>query len=332
MALASQAWAAETWVACTGANSGYCKWDSSCSEIKTCTGGSEGSDCANAGTDCAAIYKNCLDNSPTNSIYNDNDCTTVKEKGTIQSCGDYCDWGSGGCWEIKTSATSATCELAKAACDKDGVRWSGAGCEGTQLGGIQSCGKWCKWPTGCTEIKPDPEAATPPTTTCEQAIANCSANGKLFDTQAACNASSSSAGTQQSSSSNAAQSSSSSVNTQQSSSSAGTQISSSSISTQQSSSSSDTQLSSSSNGTDPIIAYNNAPVIGLNVTHFARSLKIASGKNATVALFDMRGKQVLSQKVFSGTTTISLEKQRQGIYYAVVKSDSHKQTVKIVLK
>jgi len=70
----------------------------------------------------------------------------------------------------------------------------------------------------------------------------------------------------------------------------------------------------------------------LNVVHFAHSLQIASGKDATVALFDMRGKQVFSQNVFSGTTTINLANQKQGIYYAVVKSESHKQTVKVVLK
>jgi len=93
-----------------------------------------------------------------------------------------------------------------------------------------------------------------------------------------------------------------------------------------------TPSSSSNGGTDPIISYNGTSVMGLNVTHFARSLMIASGKDATVALFDMHGKQVFSQRVFSGTTTLSLEKQKQGIYYAVVKSGSQKQTVKVILK
>jgi hypothetical protein len=90
--------------------------------------------------------------------------------------------------------------------------------------------------------------------------------------------------------------------------------------------------SSSSGGDTPIISHNSAPVTGLNVVSFARSIKIASGKDATVSLFDMNGRQVLSQRVFSGTTTISLANQKQGVYYAVVKSDSHKQTVKVVLK
>ncbi|MDR2554809.1 MAG: T9SS type A sorting domain-containing protein [Fibromonadaceae bacterium] len=90
--------------------------------------------------------------------------------------------------------------------------------------------------------------------------------------------------------------------------------------------------SSSSGDTDPIISYNKAPVTGLNVVSFARNLQIASDKDATVALFDMHGKQVFGQKVFSGTTTISLVNQKTGVYYAVVKSGSQKQTVKVILK
>jgi len=96
--------------------------------------------------------------------------------------------------------------------------------------------------------------------------------------------------------------------------------------------SSSSARSSSSANNSPIISHNNTPVIGLNVVHFARSLRIASGKDATVSLFDISGKQVLSQRVLSGTTTISLEKQKLGVYYAVAKSGSQKQIVKIVLK
>ena len=97
-------------------------------------------------------------------------------------------------------------------------------------------------------------------------------------------------------------------------------------------SSTSTQTSSGSSGVDPIISYNSTTVTGLNVTHFANSLQIASGKDATVFLFDIRGKQMFSQKVLSGTTTISLAGQRQGVYYAVVKAGAQKQTVKIILK
>jgi len=216
------------------------------------------------------------------------------------------------------SLPNCTCDQIIDACKKDGKLYSFASrptmWASSPYGGGQACGsnggtlefssgcdKWCKWSTtGCTEVKPDPTGTTP-TTTCEEAIANCSTNGLLFDTQAACNAYVPSSSSTATSSSSGAGSSSS-------------------------------GNSSSSQGSEPIISYNKAPVTGLNVTHFGRNLQIASGKDANVALFDMRGKQVLSQKVLSGTTTISLQKQRQGIYYAVVKSESQKQTVKVVLK
>jgi len=99
-----------------------------------------------------------------------------------------------------------------------------------------------------------------------------------------------------------------------------------------SSSSGTNTSSSSSDDPEPIISYNRAPVIGLNVVNFARNLRIASDKNATISLFDINGKQVLNQKILKGTTTISLGKQKVGVYYVVAKSDSQKQIVKIVLK
>jgi len=89
--------------------------------------------------------------------------------------------------------------------------------------------------------------------------------------------------------------------------------------------------SSSSGGGSPILS-NGVAITGLNVAHFARSLHIASGKDATVSLFDMHGKQVFSKKVLAGESVVSLENQRQGVYYAVVRSGSLKQTVKVVLK
>jgi len=100
----------------------------------------------------------------------------------------------------------------------------------------------------------------------------------------------------------------------------------------QSSPSSASSGGSSSSRNQTVISYKEVSITGLNVVHFARNLQIASGKDATVSLFDMHGKQVLSQKVFSGITTISLEKQRQGVYYAIVRSGSQKQTVKVILK
>jgi len=96
---------------------------------------------------------------------------------------------------------------------------------------------------------------------------------------------------------------------------------------------SDCTPSSSSSGGVPIQQPQpSISITGLNVAHFARSLHIASGKDATVSLFDMHGKQVFSKKVLAGESVVSLENQRQGVYYAVVRSGSFKQTVKVVLK
>jgi hypothetical protein len=73
-------------------------------------------------------------------------------------------------------------------------------------------------------------------------------------------------------------------------------------------------------------------VSSLTVVPFARSLQITSQKDATVSLFDIHGKQVFGEKVSAGQSVISFEKQKQGVYYAVVKAGSQKQIVKVVLK
>jgi len=192
---------------------------------------------------------------------------------------------------------------------------------------------YCKWET-CGALKTDKENATKPITTCEAAISNClsySTDKKVYSnstcTNVAISPSSSSAAPTVSSSSVGGAASSSSVG--------GAASSSSSVASGGGSSSSVVGGSSSSGdggGDEPIISYNKAPVVGLSVISFARSLQIASSKDATVALFDMQGKQVFSQKVLSGTTILSLAKQRQGVYYAVVTSGAQKQTVKVILK
>jgi hypothetical protein len=61
-------------------------------------------------------------------------------------------------------------------------------------------------------------------------------------------------------------------------------------------------------------------------------LHISALKDATVALFDMTGKQVLNEKLPAGYSTLSLKNQKQGVYFAVVSSGSSKQTVKVILK
>jgi hypothetical protein len=46
----------------------------------------------------------------------------------------------------------------------------------------------------------------------------------------------------------------------------------------------------------------------------------------------MTGAKVFSSRVAAGNTPLNLEKQRQGVYYAVITSGSQKQTVKVILK
>jgi len=180
---------------------------------------------------------------------------------------------------------------------------------GGTLAFTNSCHKWCKYTgkTSCDDVKADPTGQYGTATAdCTAAIANCSSGGQLYDNADCGGGATSSA-------------------------SGGGGNSSNSSGGGYSSNSGGGGYSSSGGGT-PIISYNNAPIAGLNVAYFARSLQIASGKDATVSLFDIRGKQMFSQKVLSGTTTISLANQKQGVYYAVVRSASQKQTMKIILK
>jgi len=119
--------------------------------------------------------------------------------GTLEfksGCGSYCKWSTG-CEEIKPDPTgdygnaTANCEEAIANCNSNGLRFDNATCSGTPIGGIQSCNQWCKWPTGCVEIKPDPSGQYgDPVPDCPTAISNCEANGQMFSSQSACESSS----------------------------------------------------------------------------------------------------------------------------------------------
>jgi hypothetical protein len=72
--------------------------------------------------------------------------------------------------------------------------------------------------------------------------------------------------------------------------------------------------------------------VGLTVVSNGNALHIISEKGATVELFSLAGAKVFSSKIAAGNSILSLEKQRQGVYYAVITSGSQKQTVKVVLK
>ncbi|MDR2554808.1 MAG: T9SS type A sorting domain-containing protein [Fibromonadaceae bacterium] len=202
------------------------------------------------------------------------------------------------------------------------------------------CNKWCQYDTGCNEIKPDPDGIYgDPTTTCAQAEANCPAD-KTFTTST-CSGSNPnppnpppggdqfcnygpcelnpanqygclSGGCYALSSTGCE---------------GGTIVSSCPVCNLPPG---NRPAGSNCGGDTPIIVSGRS--VGLTIVPNGNILHIISDRNATVELFSMTGAKVFSSKVAAGNSSISLEKQRQGVYYAVVKSGSQKQTVKVVLK
>jgi hypothetical protein len=185
-ALVSQAEAAYS--VCTGAYAGSCKWGSECSAIAI----DPGADWSKS--DCEEAYNNCKNNGE---LFSDDACAN-KVAGGAEACGYFCQWNAD-CWEIKTNPNGAnnepvttTCEEAIAKCDKDGQRWTaapsggpgeGKQCGGTMIGGNESCGSYCKWPTGCVEIKTDKTGENnegTPVLSCADAISNCDTNGERY--------------------------------------------------------------------------------------------------------------------------------------------------------
>jgi hypothetical protein len=191
MMAASGAWA--VYEVCEGSTAGYCDWkgETGCSAIGIDPGASWSK------ATCQEAYDNCLDNSSSHTVYSDATCATVKEKGGIESCGEFCQWGDD-CWEIQTDpdgvngTATTTCAEAKTNCDLNGDgRYSGSTstgtgvtCSGTLVGGgaTTKCNFYCKWDTGCYEIKLDPTGANgTPSANCEEAIANCDRDGERYD-------------------------------------------------------------------------------------------------------------------------------------------------------
>jgi len=343
MALASQAWAADCMI---GTSYAACEYsDPACYSMSPENSNSVTGVCTKPNCTCDQLIAACKKDG---ALYSFATKPTMWETtpwgggktcsgngGKLEysaGCSKWCKWATG-CTEIKIDSEFATCEAAIANCEANAPSYSDAACN-TWVGGRdpnRTALGCCKWSTGtnCYTIWSDETNAQTNVTNCKSG-SNQFWNGQCLSSGNGCP---STAPIYPASSASASGTSSSSVGSSASSSSVGGSSSGGSSSSVTGSSSSGVGGSSSSGeSTDPIISYNKAPVVGLSVVHYARSLQIASGKEAIVALFDMQGKQVFSQKVLSGTTTISLEKQRQGIYYAVVSSGSQKQTVKVVLK
>jgi len=351
IAFVSQAWGAYASCAADLGNTFYCDWGTGCYELN------KG---ANDTDNCTTVYNNCKRDG---FLY-----TGVTSTGDNKACGSnggtwigegndpnfnngvkiWCKWATS-CQPLKNQG-----ELDN--CIEDGFVFSGVPTTGVGSGKACEGGTWtgqgknpnvavlgcCKWDTGdkCWPILDVVEGGK----TGAERVDNCKSGSNKFwngvcpapgdgtcPTTPPVNANSSSGGSTPSSSSGGGSSTSGGGS---STSGGGSSTSGGGSSTSGGgSSTSDGGTSSGSGGGDtPIISYNSTPAVGLNVTHFARNLQIASGRDASVFLFDIRGKQMFSQKVLSGTTTISLAGQKQGVYYAVVKAGSQKQTLKIILK
>jgi hypothetical protein len=323
MALASQAWGAYS--VCAAPYAGSCKWS-------LATGSACDIIAINPDEDwskptCKEAYENCESNGY---LYSDGACATWSGKGNDPTFNSgvpiWCKWSTG-CQPIKSETELNNCitngsvfESVPAAGVGEGKTctggsWTGQGKDPSAV--ALGC---CNWDgNGCFKVYDATQWGQCAT---QYKYANCTepTDGSAGTCSNPIGNSSSSAGASSSSIASSSSGGSSSSISASSSSSGGI------------SSSVNGSSSSYDGGTDPIISHSNVPVIGLNAAHFAHKLQIASGKDATVALFNIHGKQVFSQKVLSGTTTISLEKQRQGVYYAVVRSGSQKQIVKVILK
>lgn len=84
-------------------------------------------------------------------------------------------------------------------------------------------------------------------------------------------------------------------------------------------------------GATPILG--NTLKLGLIVAPFGNSLHISSDRNATISLYDMKGKEVLTGKVNAGNSVFDLDKKvSMGSYYAVVKAGSNTQKVNVIIK
>ncbi|MDR2693365.1 MAG: hypothetical protein LBB74_04025 [Chitinispirillales bacterium] len=166
---------------------------------------SDGSQCIAGSCTCAEVLKSCevygsfyKDVTGLGEINNwggDVTCaqqggTLVGEKGPPEDCGGYCKWSTG-CEAIVTDPTGAygdpveTCAEAIYNCDVNGERYDNPTCSGTQVGGEEFCGSYCKYDgsTECVENKSNNNDPNSPTgvTSCTDAIANCDSYGARYD-------------------------------------------------------------------------------------------------------------------------------------------------------
>jgi len=115
--------------------------------------------------------------------------TEAKTENYGTACNSYCKWDTG-CYEIRTDPdgrygeANSTCSAAITNCDYYGLgKYNNATCTGTPLSGTkpQSCGYYCRWDSGCYELKTDPAGLYGTVlTSCTTAISNCDLYGERY--------------------------------------------------------------------------------------------------------------------------------------------------------
>ena len=79
------------------------------------------------------------------------------------------------------------------------------------------------------------------------------------------------------------------------------------------------------------LVYSVPSINGLKITPHSRSLQIVSEENVILYFFDRRIDLVFTKKVPTGFNFISLENQKQGVYYAVLQVGELMQVVRVVV-
>jgi len=82
---------------------------------------------------------------------------------------------------------------------------------------------------------------------------------------------------------------------------------------------------------NPQLVYSVPSIEGLKITPHNRSIQIISEENVILYLFDRRIDLVFTKKVPTGFNFISLENQKQGVYYAVLQVGELMQVVRVVV-
>jgi len=81
----------------------------------------------------------------------------------------------------------------------------------------------------------------------------------------------------------------------------------------------------------PQLVYSVPYIEGLQVTPHNRSIQIISEESVIIYFFDRRVDLVFTKKIPTGFNLISLENQKQGIYYCVIQVGELMQVVRVVL-